>query len=262
MRPIPRLPAAALCGCLAAQSLAAQTLRGRLLDDNTERPIEAAFVILMDDDDTRRDSVFTDSTGAFLFRTPKPGHYRVTARRVGYERTTTPALKLKRGETMMVDFLIGAAVTKLAPVKVTARRGGRVQGREVGDFGARYVSREDIRPRMRGARHFGDLLRWQNIPGLRISERSWGELCVTMARSSAGCMDVYLDGSPMSGAHALNPLSIDRMVVILPQEAMVLYGSQARRGVLLIFSRRGLPTGDELTGDGWERPTTTVERQQ
>jgi Carboxypeptidase regulatory-like domain len=249
MRSIPKLPFVAVCGVLAADALAAQTLRGRLLDDNTEQPIRAAFVILLDDGGMHRDSVITDSTGKFLFHAGAPGHYRIKARRMGYAGTTTPPLKIKAGETLMVDFLIEAIATRLTPVEVTARKrrddGERLQGLHMREFGQRYVSRQEIRPRTRGARNFSDLLRWQNIPGLQIREGAMGDLCVTVTRSTSGCMDVYLDGSPMSAAHTLDPLTIDRMVVVLPQEAMQLYGSQADKGILLIFSSRGLPTRPE-----------------
>ena len=248
MCPIPRLRVVALFGVLAAEPLTAQTLRGRLLDEDTERPIHSAYVILMDADNKRRDSVFTGASGVFLFRIQHPGRYRVGARRIGYEGTTTPPLKLKPGETLMMDFLITSTATKLTPVNVTARRRARVprlQGLELRSFGARYVSRDQIRPAMNGARHFGDLLRRQNIPGLQITEDYRGELCVTVPRSQGRCLNLYLDGSPMRGAVVLDPRTIDRMVVINPAEAAMLYGMHAANGILMIYSSRGLPQAEE-----------------
>ena len=258
MRPIPMLRSATLSCVVAAESLAAQTLRGRVLDEDTEQPITSAFVVLLDADDRRRDSVLTDAAGVFVFRPQGPGHYRVLARRLGYVRTTTPPLKLKAAETLTVDFLIASAANTLTPVKVLARRGARgprLQGLEMRNFGARYISRDRINPYRRGARNFADLLRHQNIPGLRIVEDFRGDLCVTVPRSKGQCLDLYLDGSPMSGASVLDPLTIERMVVILPTEAAMRYGMHAPNGILMIYSSRGLPQAEEQPLAAKDDPT-------
>jgi hypothetical protein len=72
-----------LCLTLCAAPAAAQTVSGRIVGDSEAQPIRGALVTLIDAAGGRVRSVITNENGAFVFRVPAPGTYRLHAEMIG-----------------------------------------------------------------------------------------------------------------------------------------------------------------------------------
>jgi hypothetical protein len=283
MRPVPTGRIAAGLTLLAATAaLPAQVVRGRLLDDKTERPIEQATVFLQDARGETRASAITDSAGAFVLRAPGPGRYALFARRIGYRPDRTSLLELAADQVLDVDFLIAVRPLVLAPVSVTeakmrTSRAQWVAGLDVRSLGARLIPPAKIEPLLGRASTIADVIRWQNIPGLWVQEEPSGHLCVRLVRGRVaangagtleprrgaatpqastpealrpgevptsdddhGCMATYLDDVLTSDLEDVDPANVDKILVLLPDEAGGLYGTGSAKGVLLVYTKGNL----------------------
>lgn len=191
-----RFLAFALVSLAAAAPLGGQVVRGRLVDAQSERPVQGATVRLVPDRagvETRE--VVTDSGGAFRFRAPEPGTYRVAAERVGYARSTSEPMRMAYADSLQVVQRISATAVVLEPLEVVARE-RRFSRRLEGYFrrldrgvpGAVFRTREDV-DRMRPI-HATDLL--ATTRGLHLRPRR-GRGYVVLGRGD--CLPkVYLDG--------------------------------------------------------------------
>ena len=126
----------------------AQTIRGTLLDDKTERPIELASVLMRDSASMVVASATTDSAGNFVLRAPRAGTYTLLARRIGYRTDVSPELMLAAGQTVAMDFLIAVRPVALATVEVTEeqRRARRdlIAGLDPRTLGSRLITPQKI----------------------------------------------------------------------------------------------------------------------
>lgn len=267
--------------CLAAIALSAtasgssaQIIRGTLLDDKTERPIELASVLMRDTASFVVASATTDSAGNFVLRAPRAGTYTLLARRIGYRTDVSPPLPLGEGQTLEMDFLIAVRPVALATVTVTEeqRRARRdlVAGLDTRALGSRLITPERIELLAARTGSVAEVLRWQNIPGLWIEDDGRGSTCLRIVRgrvsgngvgslsrqagqessvegvrpgntptgdNDRGCMAMYLDDALFSTLDDLDPSQIDRMVLLMPDEAGGLFGTGSSKGVLLIYSK-------------------------
>ena len=73
--------------CLAGFAAESYTLRGRVIDRLTRRPVAYAAVVLDGQGDK---GASTDSTGRFAIERVRPGIYRLAASCIGYRNTLTP----------------------------------------------------------------------------------------------------------------------------------------------------------------------------
>ena len=252
----------------------AQIIRGTLLDDKTERPIELASVLMRDSASFVVASATTDSAGNFVLRAPRPGTFTLLARRIGYRTDVSPELTLVGGQTLEMDFLIAVRPVSLATVTVTEeqRRARRdlIAGLDVRTLGSRLVTPEKIELLAARTGSVAEVLRWQNIPGLWVEDDGFGSTCLkilrgrvagngvgSMSRQSGqessvesvrpgntpqaaddrGCMAMYLDDALFSNLDDLDPAQIERMVLLMPDEAGGLFGTGSSKGVLLIYSK-------------------------
>ena len=97
-----------------ASSARAQTVRGTLVEERTDRPIPGAFVILEDSTGQAVSSTLTGSAGTWLLRAPMAGTYRLRADRIGYASYLSDSLVLEEGES--ATYRLAAAV---APIGLT-----------------------------------------------------------------------------------------------------------------------------------------------
>ncbi|MBC7790452.1 MAG: carboxypeptidase regulatory-like domain-containing protein [Anaerolineae bacterium] len=255
---------------------AAQMIRGKLLDDKTEKPIELAQITLVDATGEARDVAVTDTAGDFTLRARRPGRYSLHARRLGYRSDTSPALELDSGQVVDMDFLIAVRPVNLIPVRIDEKRirNSRAQfvaGLDVRSLGSRLIPPQKIRPLLARSRNVADILRWQNIPGLWIDDDGSGNTCARLTRGRAaangagttstrvdieggienvrpavtsleseddrGCMAMYLDDSRFTSLDDVDVETIEKMVVLLPNEAGGLFGTGSAKGVLLVYTR-------------------------
>ncbi len=97
-----------------ASSARAQTVRGTLVEERTDRPIPGAFVILEDFTGQAVSSTLTGSAGTWQLRAPMAGTYRLRADRIGYASYLSDSLVLEEGES--ATYRLAAAV---APIGLT-----------------------------------------------------------------------------------------------------------------------------------------------
>jgi carboxypeptidase family protein len=103
----------------------AQIVRGNVRERASGIPISGALITLArvagtDPSDTREvASVLSDDAGGYAVRAPAPGHYRVTAKRIGVRRFTSDAFDLADGETKRVDIQFDAVQYRLPEVVVS-----------------------------------------------------------------------------------------------------------------------------------------------
>ena len=143
-----------LAACLFATPLAAQTLRGKVLDATTGAGIPAAAVRALSEG---RDvgHARTAADGTFFFQLRAPGTVRIEAQRAGYRTTVTSELPVGGRETVDVEVRLSAEAIAIEPLRVTARvEPPRRRNLELNGFYERermgigqYVRREDIERR-------------------------------------------------------------------------------------------------------------------
>lgn len=101
-----------------ARSAGAQTVRGALLEEGTDRPIPGAFVILQDSTGRTLATTMSSSAGTWLLRAPMAGTYRLRADRIGYASLVSDLLTLQEGESATYRLAVGVAPIRLAELVV------------------------------------------------------------------------------------------------------------------------------------------------
>ena len=80
----------------------AQTIRGTLMEVQSDRPISLGLVIMMTEAGDSVTSAVTNSQGRFEVRVKEPGSYAIRARAPGYAEATTARLDV--GEDPRLDL--------------------------------------------------------------------------------------------------------------------------------------------------------------
>ena len=99
-----------------------QHVIGRVLEEGSDAPVSAAFVVLLDDEDRRLAGALTDPTGAFRLRAPHPGRYRIRVDRIGYVSTTTLVFSVTRDGGGPLTIRVSGDALVLEPIEVEAGR--------------------------------------------------------------------------------------------------------------------------------------------
>jgi hypothetical protein len=157
-------------------------VRGRLLDLDTDEPIEGGILTLMDSVGVRLETFVTDADGRYRIVAPGPGVYLVEARRVGYQAWVDGPIALASGDVWESAFHLQAVPVLMDPVEVVApaefreaylQRVGFYE-RQRSDYG-HFFTRDDID--RRAPERMTDLL--LGVPGARAPSSTSG-----FARSS------------------------------------------------------------------------------
>ena len=137
---------------LLATPLAAQTIRGRVVDARTGEGVPQAAVVALTAGDRRAGQARTGADGKFSLPVRAPGEMRLRVDRTGYRQTLTDLMPVAAQETIDVEVSVSAAPLTIAPLRVTARvepprrRSLELSGfydRETRGFG-RFLRREEI----------------------------------------------------------------------------------------------------------------------
>jgi hypothetical protein len=246
-RPASLVALAAALLLSVALPLAAQSIRGRLLDQSTERPIPGATISLITEPNAQLvASTKTGGDGTLAITAPSPGVYRLFAELPGYRASVTPAMELPAGLTVDFTWRIRADTNRLAPI-VVVETNKRPSGSQ-NDFLERIKRRAAFghlitRDQIERQHPFRvtDLLR--TVPGLEVVPAAFGDIL----RSVDGCTPlVYLDGIrfPLMGESIdaiVNPNDLEAIEVYphaasVPAEFSAL-GSAC--GVIALWTRRG-----------------------
>lgn len=221
-------------------------IRGRVMDRETGQAVQDATVVL-----EGRDTAFlvvTDRRGLFNFDEVNGGEYQVSVRHLAYgehlERVVVEA-----DAVVALRILISQQAIILDPLVVEAMSERDLQARSRGTM-IQEVTRDEVERAARTSHHLGDVLR-QTVPGLRVYDNPslpGSRVCIEFrgrrsVRFANACQTpmFILDGvrmfDPPSLYSTIELGSIERIEVVPPAEAGLLYGSESAFGVITIETK-------------------------
>ncbi len=120
----------------AGTPLAAQVVRGVVVDDENLTPVTGASVRLVVEDALGAGTE-TDAQGGFLLALPGEGEYRLEVARLGYRTARSQLIRVPSGDTVSVEFRVSPDAILLDPITVTgySRRGRQAFERRRADGG-------------------------------------------------------------------------------------------------------------------------------
>jgi hypothetical protein len=188
-----------------SRPVAAQVLRGQLLDVTTDAPLPLGSLSLLAADRSEVATTSSNPRGFWELVAPGPGTYYVRASRAGYQEWTTGPVELARGEHYTAVFHLRADPVRLDPVEASARITRDYLGmrgffaRQRSSFG-HFLTQADID--RRDAARITDLL--VAIPGVQRAAAMDG---------SVGPAQILLRGSSMSqGGYCRPRVFVDGLV--------------------------------------------------
>ncbi|MEX1238546.1 MAG: TonB-dependent receptor [Cyclobacteriaceae bacterium] len=110
------------CFCLKSQGLL-QTVRGKVVDQETHFPLPGATVMLMADSSSTA-GVTTDEDGLFRFENVRVGRYQLKISFIGYKDTFVDNVVVTSAKEVIVTISLKEATIKLGEITVTAGRDG------------------------------------------------------------------------------------------------------------------------------------------
>jgi len=111
----------------ATGSVAAQAVRGQLIDSVSRAPLPGAFVTLVDEQGVERVRAMTNTAGEFVLSAPA-GAYRLRSKRIGFRSYLSSPLTLRSGETMSFSATVAPIPVALSQVVVEGQRQCDVAG--------------------------------------------------------------------------------------------------------------------------------------
>lgn len=242
---------AGLAPFLITLPLDAQRLVGHVVEEDADRAISSAAIVILNAEGREERSTTSDDSGWFQFAMAAPGPYTIRITHIAYTSYTSEGIELGRGETVEIRVRLGTNVIPLEPLVVTARSAstGRLaeyhRRLEKNAFG-RFIVREEIERRP-GAR-VTDLLRTQ--PGVTIETMRRGPFernLIAMRGGIGGCLPAtYIDGVRVrqsSEAPIDDLLSPDILegveIYTVGATAPAQYQATGTCGVVLFWTRQG-----------------------
>lgn len=153
----------------SATPASTQTVEGTVVDDESGVPMETVEVSLLASNDSIVGRYVTDENGRFVVRMPDVGSYRLRARRIGYEASTSDAFALAPGQAALAELRLQLDPVLLDPLETVVQGQNRVLA-DVGfymrqDMGAGQV-RTPEELEAKPPLDITDLLR--GLPGVRV----------------------------------------------------------------------------------------------
>ena len=259
-------------GTLEAQATTG-TVRGRVVEQRTNRPISDAQVLV--DGTTMRAT--TNAAGEFTIPGVPEGSRSITARRIGYAPATETVVVVA-GEAVTVTITLGETASQLDAVVVTAlgetteRRALGTSQQSVQGTAIAETQRENFVNALQGRIAGVEVTSTSGVPGSSSQITIRGVSSI----SSSNQPLFVIDGLPMDNktlhtsvfassfggstvsfenrgvdftnrAADLNPEDIESITVLKGPEAAALYGIDAANGAVVITTRRGT-----IGGGGFE----------
>jgi hypothetical protein len=116
--------------------VAAQVVRGVVVDEASGRGMPGIVVVLLDTTGKRLAGVLADDDGRYAIRITVPGRYALRAERIGYRAAAPTSVTLAIGQTVELKLITRPIPVVLSEVKVTGRSPcvtGASDGREVSE---------------------------------------------------------------------------------------------------------------------------------
>ena len=265
------LLAALVVGVASAAPLHAQgatgTITGRVVDSTSQQPLANAQVQVVG---TTRGAL-TRGDGAFTIVGAPAGVQSVRASRIGYTQQTR-TVTVVRGESVTIDFVLGASAVNLQAVVVT---GYGTQRREAitgavstvdpteANVGVVNNANQLLTARVTGV----NVIANNGEPGANVQIRVRGGTSISASNEPLYVVDgvplqndnavasgIAIGGSAALGRsplNSLNPSDITSISVLKDASATAIYGSRAANGVILIETRRGQAGGSQFEYDGY-----------
>ena len=221
----------------SAAPVDAQTMRGRVLDDENERPVPTALVRLVDADGEERGVTAADSSGGYRLVLPEPGVYRLVAERLGYEPFETPLLDAAdTGAVYPVDLLMRRAPIPIPGLEVSTERTERqihlLIGMNPRSLRNEPMYRETIQSHVDRAHDLVALMRWEAGAGITVVAGDPMDGPCFLVRAYT-CLPVYLNGFPLAADLVpLVPLDMLEAIVVLRPKESIQYGG----GAVLLYT--------------------------
>jgi Carboxypeptidase regulatory-like domain/TonB-dependent Receptor Plug Domain len=182
----------------------AAVLRGRILSERGEQPIEGATISLAD----QVQSASSDSLGGFRLAGVPAGTHTVLVRRVGFAPFSSP-VRFVAGDSVTVDFTLVSVAQMLPDVEVNVT----VIERKLADFEERrkigighFLTQQDIEKRL--SRKFTDILRV--LPGLKIVRFDARHGDAVFIASTRGTQTFLLQGSACPVSMMIDGVYVDQ----------------------------------------------------
>ena len=235
----------ATCG-LSPASLRAQTIRGTLLEQDSDRPIYLGFVALYTESGDSVTSTITDRSGRFEVTSPLPGDFLLLAAALGHRETTVGVFELSEGGELTVEFRIPVEALTLEGLLVQADRVAQINQQPA------LVLNGFSRRMQHGLGRFLTPADIERSTAMRTSELFVGMLGVSFIgdsvqiRTTRGFCPprIYVDGMVVPGSE------LDYLVELESLEAVEVYrratevplqygGTGAFCGVILFWTKIG-----------------------
>jgi CarboxypepD_reg-like domain len=153
---------------------ATQTIRGTVLDQQSEVPLIGVTVELLDASNTT--GTVTEPDGSFAIEKVDMGRQTLRFSYVGYESVTIPNVVVTAGKESYLEVKMAESFTQLNEVVVTAQVDKDKAGNELATISARQFSLEEV-TRYSGARN--DAARMAaNFAGVNIADDSRNDIVV------------------------------------------------------------------------------------
>lgn len=106
----------------AAPGLAAQTIRGVLMDADTDRPIDLGLVMMFTVEGDSVTQTITNPEGYFTLTSPEPGSFLLLAGALGYKETPAGVFDLGEDGEMTVEYRIAPEPLPIDEIVVNLSR--------------------------------------------------------------------------------------------------------------------------------------------
>jgi hypothetical protein len=105
-----------------ASPLAAQTIKGTLLEDGTDIPVSLGIVVLLDEELDSINATMTSDDGEFRLSSEEPGNFFLMASGLGYRHTTVGLFELGEGGEITIEFRLAREPLTLEGLLVEGAR--------------------------------------------------------------------------------------------------------------------------------------------
>lgn len=99
-----------------------QGITGYVLEEGTRRPVQGAFVALLDLSGRRVGGTLSHDDGRFVLGAPRPGRYRLQAERIGFRSVPSDEVTVPRGQLVHLDLEATAQAVELTGIEVGGDR--------------------------------------------------------------------------------------------------------------------------------------------